>query len=582
MARLKGFWDRQRLKNKLLLITIPASIVSSLLIMLLAYCIFSQYEEKMYHIAQQNLHLVVTKIEKELSEAEDFGVDLITSNTVQRALKNGQTNIRTRQVNMEYIRMAQQVYKEMQSGLAKNKDVLSISIFVEDEWYYVGSPNRSYDASLLEQVEFDPSRFSDRMLWCASSYPAKHLYGIRSIKDIYHGTFENEAVLVLEYDLEGSLNSMRQNTKDASFAQEFAIYNGEEVIYSDISPDSAMEWEKEAGHKIVKAGNNRYFSAYLRESDYGWKYVFLVNYDDLFGVMRLMKYFFCAAAVCMVAVSMLYCQKLSRLITERFSWLLGRMKQVQEGSFSVEMREPGPAQDEIGMVCLQFEDMVAALDKLIQDNYVKQMLIKENQLKVLQNQINPHFLFNTLQTINWKAKEKREKEISEITEALGKLLRYTLEKDNDPEELAKEIEVLKSYLFIQQVRYGERLFVCMDIPDEMKKKKVPKLSLQNIVENSIKYALENMLEPCVINIRAQQEEEGYQITVEDNGPGIKEEVQNGQEAYSGECAGLGIGLKNIQGRLHLLFAEGSGLTIQNTGHGTLARIWIREPENKGN
>lgn len=578
MAFLKRFWDRQGLKYKLLLITIPSSIFSSMLIMFLAYHIFGRYEEKMYYMAQQNLRLMVTKIENELSEAESFGVDLVTDSTIQKALKSDQTNIRTRQVSMDYIRMAQQVYKVLQNGLAKNKNLISISIFVEDEWYYVGNAKRSYDASLLEKIKFDQQQNQTEMLWCAPQYPTSRLYGIRLIRDIYHGTFQKEGVLVLEYDLKGSLNHMRQGSRDASFVQEFAIYDGEQVIYSDISPESKMEWRKDRGYEIIQADSRRYFAARLEESLYGWTYVFLVNYDDLFGAIRFIKYFFCACAVCMVIAATVYCQKLSRLITSRFSWLLGRINQVKRGCFSVEWTGTENGQDELGVVCQQFEDMVAALEQLIQDNYVKQMLIKENQLKVLQNQINPHFLFNTLQSINWKAKENHEEEISQITEALGRLLRYTLKNDRDPVELTKELQVLKSYLYIQQVRYGDRLTVHMDIPEDMGVQMLPKLSLQNIVENSIKHGLENMLEPCVITIRAGYTKDGYQVSVEDNGPGIKKSIKEGDEEDRGTGAGQGIGLKNIQERLKLLFKEGSGLTIEDTGHGTLTTIRIWEQE----
>ena len=108
------------------------------------------------------------------------------------------------------------------------------------------------------------------------------------------------------------------------------------------------------------------------------------------------------------------------------------MKSVQEGDFRAESRRGKGQQDELEQVCDRFEDMVGHVDRLIQDNYVKQMLIRENQLKVLQNQINPHFLFNTLQTINWKARENHQETISQITEALGRLLRYTLRENNEP------------------------------------------------------------------------------------------------------------------------------------------------------
>ena len=113
-------------------------------------------------------------------------------------------------------------------------------------------------------------------------------------------------------------------------------------------------------------------------------------------------------------------------------------------------------------------------------------------------------------------------------------MRYTLEKEDDPVPLSKELNVLKSYVLIQQVRYEERLVVNLAIPKSMESQPVPKLALQNLVENSIKYALENMLEPCVITVGARQAEDGYQILVEDNGPGIDiPGIGKGQVGISG-------------------------------------------------
>ena len=149
-------------------------------------------------------------------------------------------------------------------------------------------------------------------------------------------------------------------------------------------------------------------------------------------MMRFLKVVFWGVVAAVVGLSVFYCEKLTGLITRRFTYLTGRMKSVQEGDFRAESRRGKGQQDELEQVCDRFEDMVGHVDRLIQDNYVKQMLIRENQLKVLQNQINPHFLFNTLQTINWKARENHQETISQITEALGRLLRYTLRENNEP------------------------------------------------------------------------------------------------------------------------------------------------------
>ena len=154
---------------------------------------------------------------------------------------------------------------------------------------------------------------------------------------------------------------------------------------------------------------------------------------------------------------------------------------------------------------------------------------------------------------------------------------------------------LTHYVTIQKIRYQERLEVSVEIPGTLMERRIPKLSLQNIVENSVKYALEKMLEPCRIEVWAECREEIFHLYVRDNGPGIApdilrriageapedraeerrkrtEEIQ-GTEKTGGE-AGLGIGLANIRQRIMLLFDTGSDLLVSNTGEGTLTEIRI--------
>ena len=441
---------------------------------------------------------------------------------------------------------------------------------------------------------------SSEITWYVKGYPANRIYGLRSIRDLRYHTFEDLALLVIEYDLEGSIEGLLKNNSNVRYSPGLAVMDGEKLLYSDIAalPSRELVQRGNRDYRSVTLNGKKYFASWLDGTDYGWSYVFLILYDDLFGMMRFLKVVFWGVVAAVVGLSVFYCEKLTGLITRRFTYLTGRMKSVQEGDFRAESRRGKGQQDELEQVCDRFEDMVGHVDRLIQDNYVKQMLIRENQLKVLQNQINPHFLFNTLQTINWKARENHQETISQITEALGRLLRYTLRENNEPALLSDEIGILMHYVTIQKIRYQERLEVSVEIPGTLMERRIPKLSLQNIVENPVKYALENMLEPCRIEVWAECREEIFHLYVRDNGPGIApdilrriageapedraeerrkrtEEIQgtSGTEKTGGE-AGLGIGLANIRQRIMLLFDTGSDLLVSNTGEGTLTEIRI--------
>lgn len=574
LHRIKQFWKRQRLKTKFLFISIPSAVFSSIVIMVLAFFIFQEYEKNMYSITVQNLNMIIRHMENEMAEVDDISVSIVTDSVIQRALKADEPNVRTREMSVDAILLTRQMYDVLVDELGSSGNIISISIFVEEEWYYVGDTKRSYDPSLCSKVNALLPTDSSELLWYASDHPAKRIYGIRSIKDLYYNTFEDEAMLVIEYDLQGSIQNLLQGNHDVRYSPKLAVFDGQQLLYSDL--DSIVSGQltpsDQMGYSTVTLDGNKYFTSHLDTSKYGWSYAFYILYDDLFGAISLFRMLFLAVVVITLLISIVYCEKLTAAITNRFFHLTERMKSVQEGDFQQQTKENVRQKDELEVVCERFEDMVGDVDRLIQDNYVKQMLIRENQLKVLQNQINPHFLFNTLQAINWMAKEHHQDTISQITEALGKLLRYTLREDNDPASLADETAILLHYITIQKIRYQERLDVTVSIPKELMEQQVPKLALQNIVENSIKYALENMLGVCHIQVSACSDEQAVYLRIEDNGPGIRPGVLHGKGEEDLQKPGLGIGLNNIRERIYLLFPEGSDLILTNTGNGTLVEI----------
>lgn len=160
--------------------------------------------------------------------------------------------------------------------------------------------------------------------------------------------------------------------------------------------------------------------------------------------------------------------------------------------------------DEIGRLHQGFERMTARIQNLVNTNYVNEILAKEAQIKALESQINPHFLYNTLESINWRAKAVNNREISLMTESLGSLLRATLSNKKSLVTLSYELNLILSYITIQQIRFEERLDYREQVPDGLKNALIPPLTLQPLVENAIHYALEEMTETCYITILAAE------------------------------------------------------------------------------
>src|SRR5690606_4633677 len=180
-----------------------------------------------------------------------------------------------------------------------------------------------------------------------------------------------------------------------------------------------------------------------------------------------------------------------RTITRPIESLNAKMKIVQKGNFdlaSVSGDEQFPM-DETGQMHRNFRIMISRINDLINENYRKQLAMKESEYKALQAQINPHFLYNTLESINWQAKIGGQKQISQMVEALAYLMRSSINQKEPLVRLAEEKTFILHYITIQKLRFEERLDFRMDIPEDLESCVVPKLVLQPIVENAIQYAL---------------------------------------------------------------------------------------------
>jgi two-component system sensor histidine kinase YesM len=257
--------------------------------------------------------------------------------------------------------------------------------------------------------------------------------------------------------------------------------------------------------------------------------------------------------------------RFARGITDPIEILNAKMKKVRFGNFEYheEQDQKPTAMDEAGQLHRNFRIMLERINELIKENYQKQLTIKDTEFKALQAQINPHFLYNTLDSINWLARMNGQQHISRMVESLAFLLRSSIRLKAPLIPLKKELEIVRHYITIQQIRFEERLHFVLDIPMELSDYAIPKLSLQPIVENAIHYGLEQMTTPCSISIRARRDGDRLLLTVEDNGPGMEPSFLQMLERGEVKTRGSGIGLRNIDERIKLLFGSVYGIEIES-------------------
>ena len=190
------------------------------------------------------------------------------------------------------------------------------------------------------------------------------------------------------------------------------------------------------------------------------------------------------------------------------------------GTFNI--RADIQTHDEIGQLTERFNTMVEEINKLVKEVYEVRLQEREAELIALQSQINPHFLYNTLETINMMALDKKDTKLSDIVTSLGRLLRYTVDKQEKPVSLKDEMVFVESYIQIQSFRMGDKLNMEMYIDPSFESCQVPKLILQPFIENVIEHAVDT--NPVTVKLRVSVQEDDLILTIQDNGLGMDDKT----------------------------------------------------------
>jgi two-component system, sensor histidine kinase YesM len=294
----------------------------------------------------------------------------------------------------------------------------------------------------------------------------------------------------------------------------------------------------------------------------------------LIGLITLMIVLFATMAV-------------SFKITAPIKILIANMKKVERGEFEADFDSLG--NDEIGMLGRHFKSMIAKIDELIERQYKLDIENKASQLRVLRSQINPHFLYNALQSIGTLALKSNAAPVYSLLTSLSNIMRYSLNMKEDIVPFQSELKHVGAYLLLQKQRFDEQFEFQLNIQKELEEILVPKMILQPIVENYFKHGFDQQIEKASITIEAcLQNEEVVNICVKDNGIGVNEEqLKNIRlESFQG-IAKEGrqrevVGLKNIYDRLQIYYRNQAKMSVTSCeGSGFSVTIEIPKVMPKG-
>ncbi|MDD9268376.1 sensor histidine kinase [Paenibacillus sp. GCM10023248] len=313
--------------------------------------------------------------------------------------------------------------------------------------------------------------------------------------------------------------------------------------------------------------NKRYFYSY-ESSDYtSWRTVVLIPKDVVLLKQKRIQEIVLTVGVLTMSLIAFVSYILSHQITVPLRKIMVKMSSVELGNFNERMDYKG--KNELGKLSRMYNLMLDSISRLIHEVYESKLAEKNAQLSALHAQINPHFLYNTLNIMKSISRLRGIEEVAEISESLASLFQYSMKNLHHPVTLERELEHIRHYFNIQQHRFGSRMRLDVEIPEYLLGAQVLKLTIQPLIENAVDHGIRRMKAGGCIRVEATASDGTLFISVSDNGAGIephkRQELQaafHSTSALQGlQDAADGIGLLNIHQRLHLFYGGESGLTI---------------------
>ena len=545
------------------LLAFEAAVIS--IVMIVSVSILSRaYTGLIYNETTEVLNLHTMIINSRMAEMEKLSFEILSDTDIQRNLlahKNASAPYQA------YV-ASSDLYSQLFTRWATDRRLLFIEFQFEDG-ERVQTSNRG-DATISEATRADLASKAHAAdgacVWAANAAGDMTVVLCRLIKDTSGNGFRPLGVLYVAIDGRQLLaypSVVPENRKPDMFC-----VAGNQVITQSTLAVRRAEIEGSLRHPfqydIVPYGGQRYFIAVRQAAPEGWYFVYMLSTNKLLGTITHINVAFVLAVLVALAGVVAIGYRFARTISSPIAHLARTMKVVSGGDYRIpeEATTAGTAISEVKLLSEDFVDMVGKIDHLINEVYAEKLLSAEMKYKVLQHQINPHFLYNTLDTINWKAIQSGNADISAMVRSLSQMLRRSV-KGPDAVTVEDDLEFVRNYIVIQMYRFEERLAFTSSIQPEVLKCGIPRMALQPIVENCIMHNLEKHSGSYEIRIASSHTEDGVEIAVDDNGHGVDltrmERILGGREDPSDGS----IGIRNINERIKMLFGGGFGLRVLN-------------------
>lgn len=366
------------------------------------------------------------------------------------------------------------------------------------------------------------------------------------------------------------------------------VYTSEAANKNDYA---SLTFSGKAGVRDVKLGENTYLAAYNTEESTGLTSVVLLDKKDIFSSSTGVNSLLILVAVLSMGFIMVFTNLVARVMFRRLGDMNGMISQIEAGNFDVHVKDDGF--DEFSRIAKSFNRMAEKLQSVLLSMVDKEKEQKKAEMYALQAQINPHFLYNTLENMRMQCEIDEYYTVADNLSALGDLLRYSMRWENRKVRLSEELDNIDRYVKIMSMRFGDKLIYQINQEPGLSDIRIPKFILQPLVENCFNHGLNDSVPPWKVTIDIYKREDKLIIKIVDNGEGINEErlmqirdcVANNKPISDASKSKNSIGIINVKQRIDMLCPAGSGLDIDSMqGLGTSMTVTIvleRDNENEG-
>ncbi|PAT01715.1 hypothetical protein CI105_05575 [Candidatus Izimaplasma bacterium ZiA1] len=560
--------------NKILLATLSIVGISILISSSIIYNSFFGTTSSLVENTSKELNKQI------IMNYENYLSDVInTGNIISR-----ETNVLTKELNQNDIEKLYKILKESSSSIS------SISL-LDDEGYIVYSSKDTYKNESFTSKGWYQSALSDSSIFHFSSPHLEEL--VLSTKEVITVSKEIEyyksgeivnGVLIIDIDT-SLLESLAFKTNLGTLGHlvifdEYGnlIFSSSENCTIDFCESIDLAKEIIIGGDTVKINDYDMYMSVNTIRHSRWQIATFTNIEEITQTRVTVLYTIVIVFIVVILVTILVSYYISHRISSPIEKLKEHMEKFTKIRISEEINIKG--QQEIVSLGETFNFMTKEIDNLMVEILKEQKAKRKTQFIALQNQINPHFLYNTLDSIVWLSENGKNNEVQKMVVALSKFFRISISTETNRISLKEEVEHVRNYLLIQKIRYHNKFEYKININDDILEEKVLKLSLQPLVENAIYHGISPDNEASLIEIKADKYDDFICVSVQNNGYGIsKAKIKEINENLDNTKLSKSIGLRNIHQRLKLYYGEQAKLIIESEPD-EYTKITIKTPIKK--